>query len=1300
MKSHQKGLIFLTKAVRSVVVLLVITAIVSYASPVQSSQVASQDLSEYIVVLNQGVRPTDLGYVPQDDIKESYQATFNGYLLNLSEYEASLLKADYRVISMVKNQPIQLANTDDAQDFPPSWGLDRIDQTEAFPNQIYAYDQYAGQGVIAYIMDSGVDSTHPEFAGRMLAGANFASDSNTFPSSEDCDGHGTHVAGTVGGSSVGVAKKVSISSIRVFNCEGLANVSNIISGLNWIYENHPRGVPAVINMSFGGYYLPDSTMYDPVATLIIELNQIGVYSIAAAGNNHWPTCSQSGNFLPAALTSVIAVGSTNLSDNKAYSSNYGECLEVFAPGVQISSAKNGGGYEVRSGTSMAAPHVAGAAARWLSQGGVASFEDLKTKITGTATTISSETLGTGSPNKLLFIPGNVHVRADTVDRAKDDPGQLQLVYGGGQSSVSFSTSDTNQYSVSESGFVTLKPATLAKFLNIPISATDGISTSRSSITANLRDRPTISSQTYAFNRETLKAGSIVKRALQVQGEGVKSYLVDGQIFSRGVASVDPDLHNFRFETNAIDNDISWSQDIQIFGVDKFGISSFPATITVTKACLLSPASYTVSISGQVGSVSEIKIPTICGEVTDIGILDDWEGATQWRNLYKPNVLFVNPSIAEVVQKRAEISDSSGNKAEVLLEINVSEAAAPIINFDNTFGDAVVHGNISIRGTLVPGIGSAAVTNKFCVQLDVNSVSSIAFLEMLRSSDSMRYSDGCVSLSSGLQDFIINLDTKDWLNGVHKVSVVAYSANGTSTATQTLSIDSQNSASEVSWVSATSGLIKSKFFTLEASASPTGSSSQEIHYWCLEKDSNPVLSVGANGCMASREMQITFNLASMLWQDGEHTFSVHALDQYGRKSNADTLTLTTINSPKITTIVADEFVHGWTLIQLLSESSATLNKICVKLDGSTSGLVVGNDTRTAIDFDSAGCFTVESTLHPYFNLDTTALADRSYELSISTFDELSRQSELVTKQFQVVNVAPSVSIVNEHSQVNKHTLNVAGYVDRDGSAKPVLLCVLVDGQQVSNGSLTLGGQRINMDSDGCLPFNGYAELELTTTGYRNGTHRVSLKVRDSLGKESPIVTQDSNFSVLTPQLVSLTSRLVSDGYLVTATLDTWSESAVTVTSCLWKLDGVLQADSACNPNVVSGKFIGLKPGIRKVSLTTNYSNGDFETKILSIYVPPPKVTAGNTKLKLTCSIVAKGKSPKCSIKATNTLGLTGAITVTPSYLSGQKWISLRSIKITIGKTVSIALPKKTMTYGSLQAKAVISNQTTFAPAVKY
>ena len=266
-----------------------------------------------------------------------------------------------------------------------TWGLDRIDQRDRPLNGTYVYNN-TGSGVTAYIIDTGIRLSHNEFGGRASWGANFAGGP-----SDDCNGHGTHVAGTVGGSRYGVAKAVRLVAVKVLSCSGSGSTTGVINGINWVVAN--RATRSVANMSLGGGVSSalDKAVNDAVGA--------GVTFVVTAGNSSANAC----NYSPARATNAITVGATTSTDARASYSNFGSCLDLFAPGSSITSAWKSSNTATKtiSGTSMASPHVAGVVALIL-QGSSATPAQVTSTLLGNASTGKVSNAGSGSANRLLF----------------------------------------------------------------------------------------------------------------------------------------------------------------------------------------------------------------------------------------------------------------------------------------------------------------------------------------------------------------------------------------------------------------------------------------------------------------------------------------------------------------------------------------------------------------------------------------------------------------------------------------------------------------------------------------------------------------------------------------------------------------------------------------------------------------------------------------------------------------------------------------------------------------------------------
>ncbi|WP_328905629.1 S8 family peptidase [Streptomyces sp. NBC_00234] len=321
------------------------------------------------------------------EIKKTYRAALNGYAVELSASQAKKFAADPAVESVVQNRTFTISGT---QPSPPSWGLDRIDQKTLPLNQSYTYPDKAGEGVTAYVIDTGVRISHSDFGGRASYGYDAIDNDNT---AQDGHGHGTHVAGTVAGTSYGVAKKAKIVGVRVLDNSGSGTTAQVVAGIDWVTANAVK--PAVANMSLGGG--ADSALDTAVRNSIAS----GITYAVAAGNESTNASTKS----PARVTEAITVGSTTNTDARSSFSNYGTVLDLFAPGSSITSSWNTSDSATNtiSGTSMASPHVAGAAALYLADHPGQTPAQVSAGLVAAASTGVVTSPGTGSPNLLLNV---------------------------------------------------------------------------------------------------------------------------------------------------------------------------------------------------------------------------------------------------------------------------------------------------------------------------------------------------------------------------------------------------------------------------------------------------------------------------------------------------------------------------------------------------------------------------------------------------------------------------------------------------------------------------------------------------------------------------------------------------------------------------------------------------------------------------------------------------------------------------------------------------------------------------------
>ena len=329
-------------------------------------------------------------------IRFVYRSVFPGYAAVLPPGGLRGIEGGRGVVAVDPDEPVRVnvpASVHEArvQD-PAPWGLDRVDQRTLPLSGTYApADGRAGAGVTAYVIDSGVADSHRDLGGRVRAGFTAIDDGR---GTKDCAGHGTHVAGTIGGAAKGVARAVALVAVRTLDCEGSGETSGVIAGIDWVARDHPEGRPAVANLSLAG------EASESVDAAIRALIDDGVTVTVAAGNENEDACASSPAREPAALT----VAASGRDDRRASFSNRGSCVDLFAPGVDIISDWHTGSTatEELSGTSMASPHVAGAAALLLGADPAASPAQIAGRLLDGATT-GAVRERRGTADRLLYV---------------------------------------------------------------------------------------------------------------------------------------------------------------------------------------------------------------------------------------------------------------------------------------------------------------------------------------------------------------------------------------------------------------------------------------------------------------------------------------------------------------------------------------------------------------------------------------------------------------------------------------------------------------------------------------------------------------------------------------------------------------------------------------------------------------------------------------------------------------------------------------------------------------------------------
>jgi serine protease len=386
----------LRNAERMLVGTLVWLAVAGVATAQEVHTPAHAILDQYIVVLDDAqvafanVRVPaiahDLARLHFGRVMHVYERALRGFAVKMPATMAAALAHDPRVRYVEQDSVMSIVDTQSGA----TWGLDRVDQRDLPLSSTYTYDTTAAN-VHLYVIDTGIRRTHAEFGGRVSTTSGFTA-INDGRGTNDCNGHGTHVAGTAGGTTYGVAKGAKLYAVRVLGCDGSGSTSGVIAGVDWVTSNHAS--PAVANMSLGGG--TSTALDDAVRNSVAS----GVTYAIAAGNSNANACTSS----PARVSQALTVGSSTNSDARSSFSNFGTCVDLFAPGSGITSAWSTSNTATNtiSGTSMATPHVAGVAALYLAANPSASPSTVHTAVVNNATANQLSNAGSGSPNRLLY----------------------------------------------------------------------------------------------------------------------------------------------------------------------------------------------------------------------------------------------------------------------------------------------------------------------------------------------------------------------------------------------------------------------------------------------------------------------------------------------------------------------------------------------------------------------------------------------------------------------------------------------------------------------------------------------------------------------------------------------------------------------------------------------------------------------------------------------------------------------------------------------------------------------------------
>jgi len=434
--------------------------------PVSNSYVVTIDLAkarqQYGKANGRDIADAMVREVGNAPVRHVYERALQGFSAGLTAGQANALRRNKSVLRVDQDQYVNVAAT---QTSAP-WGLDRIDQATGLNGQ-FTYPDAAANAAHLYVLDTGILASHSQFTGRLGSGRNFAANEDgaiNATNTNDCNGHGTHVAGTAAGTTYGVAKLATVHAVRVLGCDGGGTVSGAIAGIDWVIgevttqRSQGQAWPAVINLSLS------SPTYTPFNDAVKKAVANRVLVVAAAGNSNADACAYS----PAGTPEILTVGATSSNDARASFSNFGTCVDVFAPGVSILSAVNTGTTATASysGTSMAAPHVAGVVAHYLTQNPSATQDQVATLLISDSVKNIVGSEGTGSPDRLLQMPSGASVPVDGGTPSAPCTGCQPYTVSGQAGSVATLPST--------SGFRTTQTMTLGGYLRAPATLTGRI----------------------------------------------------------------------------------------------------------------------------------------------------------------------------------------------------------------------------------------------------------------------------------------------------------------------------------------------------------------------------------------------------------------------------------------------------------------------------------------------------------------------------------------------------------------------------------------------------------------------------------------------------------------------------------------------------------------------------------------------------------------------------------------------------------------------------------------------------------